>query len=173
MPCHLYGLVSVSPQRNGPRKIILMDHLTPERRSWNMSRIRGRDTAPERAVRSALHRIGFRFRVLPSALPGHPDVVLPRYRTAIFVHGCFWHRHPGCRYTYSPKSNITFWAVKFSQNTARDTRVRKELRAKRWRVVVVWECQTVDDDGLISRLRRHPALRPSIKLQARSRHTFR
>ncbi len=121
-----------------------------------MSRIRGRDTSPERALRSELHRLGFRFR-LSSRLPGHPDIVLPRYRTAIFVNGCFWHRHAGCRRAYTPKSNVAFWQKKFDANVARDRLVRVELRRAGWSVMTAWECE----------LRRHPdrvARRVSSKL---------
>lgn len=105
-----------------------------------MSRIRGRDTSPERTLRSALHRLGFRFR-LNSRLPGRPDIVLPRYKTVVFVHGCFWHRHTACPLTYTPKSNVDFWRRKFDANVARDRLVRGQLRRSGWRVVTVWECE--------------------------------
>src|SRR3989338_7179007 len=97
-----------------------MDTLSPEKRSWNMSRIRGENTKPELAVRSMLHRMGYRFRISDKTLPGKPDIVLPKYRTAIFVHGCFWHRHQGCKYTYTPKSRLDFWSRKFEGNVMRD-----------------------------------------------------
>jgi DNA mismatch endonuclease (patch repair protein) len=119
-----------------------MDTLSRERRSWNMSRIRGRDTRPEKIVRSALHRMGFRFRLHRRGLPGSPDIVLPRHRVAIFVHGCFWHRHPRCRFAYTPKSRLEFWSRKFEENKARDRRARRALRRQGWRVLTVWECQT-------------------------------
>jgi DNA mismatch endonuclease, patch repair protein len=119
-----------------------VDRLTPEHRSWNMSRIRGRDTQPERAVRSALHRAGYRFRLHRKDLPGRPDIVLPKHRTVVFVHGCFWHRHPGCRFAYTPKSRADFWAAKFLANVERDQRNRRDLRRLGWRVITVWECQT-------------------------------
>ena len=121
-----------------------MDRLSTERRSWNMSRIRGKDTKPELVVRSVLHCLGFRFRVHRKDLPGRPDIVLPRHRVAVLVHGCFWHRHSGCRYAYTPKSNLNFWTAKFEQNLARDSRITRELQQLGWRVVLVWECQTVD-----------------------------
>ena len=117
-----------------------------------MSRIKGRDTGPELVVRSTLHHLGFRFRLHGKKLPGLPDVVLPRHRTVIFVHGCFWHRHRGCRFAYQPKSNIPFWTDKFAQNMARDSRNRRELRRLGWRVVVVWECQAADREVLAERL---------------------
>jgi DNA mismatch endonuclease (patch repair protein) len=129
-----------------------MDRLTPERRSWNMSRIKGRDTGLELVVRSALHRLGFRFRLHGRKLPGRPDVVLPRHRAVLFVHGCFWHRHRGCRFAYQPKSNISFWTNKFEETVARDSRNSKELRRLGWRVIVVWECQTADREALSARL---------------------
>ena len=106
-----------------------------------MSRIRGRDTAPERAVRSALHRAGFRFRLNVEGLPGRPDVVLPRYRTVVFVHGCFWHRHAGCRNATRPSSNRDFWLAKFADNVRRDRRNVTALRKDGWKVLVVWECE--------------------------------
>ena len=118
-----------------------MDRLTRQHRSWNMSRIRGKDTAPEILVRSALHRMGFRFRLHKRDLPGRPDIVLARYRTAVFVHGCFWHRHPGCTKAYTPKSRIHFWQSKFDQNVERDAAVRDQLEHLGWNVVVVWECE--------------------------------
>ena len=129
-----------------------MDHLSPAQRSWNMSRIRGRDSAPERTVRSLLHRGGFRFRLHRRSLPGTPDIVLPRYRTVIFVHGCFWHRHEGCRFAYMPKTREAFWSEKFSQNRSRDARVAAALKCQGWRVLVVWECEIRNTDRLARRL---------------------
>ncbi|MBX3372905.1 MAG: DNA mismatch endonuclease Vsr [Phycisphaeraceae bacterium] len=117
-----------------------------------MSRIRGRDTRPEKAVRSLLHRMGFRFRLHRRDLPGSPDIVLPRLRTVIFVHGCFWHRHPGCRFAYTPRTRKAFWNAKFAANRARDRRHARELRSLGWRVVTVWECRTHDQSRLASRL---------------------
>lgn len=119
----------------------MTDRLSRKRRSWNMSRIRDKDTAPERLVRSALHRAGYRFRLHSKKLPGRPNVVLPRYRTVVFVHGCFWHRHKGCRYAYTPKSRVAFWNAKFDSNVERDRRNARELRRLGWKVVTVWECE--------------------------------
>jgi len=130
----------------------LADRISEEHRSWNMSRIRGRDTKPEIAVRSMLHRLGYRFRVNRRDLPGKPDIVLPKYRTVVFVHGCFWHRHPGCKYSYTPKSRVEFWADKFRKNVERDRRVRNELERLGWHVEVVWECELRDPDQLSERL---------------------
>lgn len=115
-----------------------------------MSRIRGRDTEPEMAVRSFLHGEGLRFRLHHAGLPGRPDLVLPRSRTAVFVHGCFWHRHSQCRFAYTPKSNLARWEQKFADNIARDKRVLRALRLLGWRTVVIWECQS-DDAGLLRR----------------------
>lgn len=131
-----------------------MDTLSPARRSWNMSRIRGGNTGPERVVRSLLHRMGYRFRIHQRGLPGSPDIVLPRLGIAIFVHGCFWHRHSGCKYAYSPKSRQAFWSRKFVQNQERDRRAQRRLRRMGWRVWVVWECQTSRPEVLGERLRR-------------------
>jgi DNA mismatch endonuclease, patch repair protein len=130
-----------------------MDRLSKERRSWNMSRIRSADTGPERVVRSALHRLGYRFRLNRTDLPGKPDAVLPRYKVAVFVHGCFWHRHPGCRFAYTPKSRTDFWQAKFRANQARDKKVRRLLRALGWRYVTIWECLTANPEKLEAALR--------------------
>lgn len=118
-----------------------MDSLTPEMRSWNMSRIRGKDTKPELAVRSLLHGMGYRFRLSDKTLPGKPDIVLPKYRAAIFVHGCFWHRHPGCKYAYTPKSRLDFWNRKFEENVTRDRNNLALLQQEGWLPIVVWECE--------------------------------
>ena len=120
----------------------MVDTISPEHRSWNMSRIKGKNTKPELIVRSHLHKMGFRFRLHRKDLPGKPDIVLPKYRTVIFVHGCFWHRHKSCKYSYNPKSRKKFWREKFEGNVERDERNRKELSSLDWRSVVVWECQT-------------------------------
>lgn len=136
-----------------------MDILTPEKRSWNMSRIRNRDTKPELALRSALHRLGYRFRLSDRNLPGRPDIVLPKYRTAVFVHGCFWHRHKGCKYAYNPKSKVEFWQHKFEENMARDERNIRDIISNGWIPVVVWECQIKHDlDSCIELLTKqlHP-----------------
>lgn len=129
-----------------------MDILTPAQRSDLMSRIRGRDTKPEMIVRSLLHRLGYRFRLHVRGLPGCPDIVLPRYRTVVLVHGCFWHRHAGCKFAYTPKSREAFWQKKFEENVARDKKNAKLLRSDGWKVVTVWECQLGDLDRLARRL---------------------
>ena len=119
-----------------------MDRLNRERRSWNMGRIQSRNTRPEIVIRSALHRLGFRFRLHAKALPGKPDIVLPKWRHVVFVHGCFWHRHKGCKKAYTPKSRIGFWSKKFEQNMARDELVQNELKRLGWSVSTMWECET-------------------------------
>lgn len=118
-----------------------MDRISKEHRSWNMSRIKSRDTKPELIVRSMLHRMGYRFRVHVRTLPGKPDIVLPKYRTVIFVHGCFWHRHKRCKYAYMPKTRQEFWRTKFAANQRHDANATIRLRHLRWRVLVIWECQ--------------------------------
>jgi DNA mismatch endonuclease, patch repair protein len=113
-----------------------------------MSRIRGANTKPEIRVRSMLHQMGYRFRLHRKDLPGKPDIVLPKYETVIFVHGCFWHRHPNCPFAYTPKSRVDFWKKKFARNVERHVEVEAELAAHGWRVVVVWECETKDEEKL-------------------------
>ena len=120
-----------------------------------MSRIKGRNTTPELAIRRIAHGLGFRFRLHRRDLPGSPDLVFPRYQTVIFVHGCFWHRHDGCRYAYRPKSRIQFWTKKFEENVARDERNEAALRNLGWRVLVIWECETRDHDLVRARLLAH------------------
>jgi len=110
-------------------------------RSRMMSGIRGKDTAPERAVRSGLHKAGLRFRLNVRELSGRPDIVLPRWKALVFVHGCFWHRHTGCRFSYMPKSRIEFWRAKFRANVARDRRTVKSLILEGWTVHVLWTCE--------------------------------
>ncbi len=129
-----------------------MDRLTQDRRSWNMSRIRGKDTAPERHVRSLLHGMGYRFRLHRRDLPGRPDIVLPGRRTVVMVHGCYWHRHPGCRLAYTPQSNQKFWESKFQENVSRDQRQYNELRLLGWHIITVWECETKHLQVLAQRL---------------------
>lgn len=131
----------------------MVDRLSPERRSWNMSRIRGRDTKPERAVLKILRGLRYRADAHRPDLPGKPDIVLPRRRTIVFVNGCFWHRHSRCRFAYTPKSNRGFWNRKFEDNVQRDRRVRRALRRLGWHILVVWECQLRDQDKLRIRIR--------------------
>lgn len=118
-----------------------MDCLTPEQRKRNMSAIKGRDTKPEILLRKLLHSLGYRFRIQRKDLPGRPDIVLPRYKTAIFVNGCFWHRHEGCKYASTPSTNSDFWEKKFAANVERDARNYAALKALGWHVVIIWECE--------------------------------
>lgn len=131
-----------------------MDRLSKERRGWNMSRIRGKDTSPEKTVRSFIHRLGYRFRLHRRDLPGQPDIVLPRLRAVIFVHGCYWHRHKGCKYAYTPKTRIEFWQRKFDDNVERDKQVLKSLRKRGWRILLAWECQISNKKTLAGRVTR-------------------
>jgi len=123
-------------------------------RSWNMSRIRSKNTKPEILVRKAIHAKGYRFRLHEKKLPGKPDLVLAKHRLVIFVNGCFWHRHQGCRLSTTPKSNTDFWERKFSDNMQRDERNKKKLQALGWRVQVIWECETRDSKLLDLSLKR-------------------
>jgi len=139
-----------------------MDIWSPEKRSAVMARIRGRDTKPELIVRSLLHRAGVRFSLRRKDLPGKPDIVLPKYGAVVFVHGCFWHRHKGCKVATMPKSRQAFWQAKFAGNTARDARQEQALVDAGWRPVVIWECETADPARLatIIRGRVMPAVEP-------------
>lgn len=121
-----------------------MDKHTPEQRHRNMSAIKGKNTKPEILVRKMLHSMGFRFRLHSKELPGKPDIVLPKYKTAIFVHGCFWHRHPDCKYSTSPSTNVEFWVRKFAENTLRDEKKINELISLGWKVHVIWTCEIKD-----------------------------
>lgn len=138
----------------------MADVLTREQRSLNMSRIRGTNTKPERIVRSIVHRMGYRFRIHESGLPGKPDLVLPRYRTVILVHGCFWHRHSRCRFATTPKTRLNFWQEKFRKNQARDRIVGRELAKLGWRVIVIWGCELRSTADLMRRLKRELPRKP-------------
>ncbi|MCH4857089.1 very short patch repair endonuclease [Bifidobacterium pseudolongum] len=114
-------------------------------RSYTMSRIRGKDTSIEKTVRSYLFARGFRFRKNDKRYPGHPDIVLPKYRTIVFVNGCFWHMHEGCESFHMPKSNVEFWTAKLTRNRDRDRRQHEQLRQMGWHVIDVWECELRGD----------------------------
>jgi DNA mismatch endonuclease (patch repair protein) len=131
-----------------------MDILTKKQRSAHMSRIRGKDTKPELVVRRMLRSMGFRFTLHDKKLPGTPDIVLPKRRRAILVHGCFFHSHTGCRLAYKPKTRRALWRAKFIRNVARDAAVRKALKTAGWRVTVIWECETRKPNKLLRRLNR-------------------
>jgi DNA mismatch endonuclease (patch repair protein) len=132
-----------------------MDTLTPAERSARMAKVRGRDSKPEMLVRRLVHGMGFRYRLHDRRLPGSPDLVFPRLRKAIFVHGCFWHRHPDshCKLARMPKSRLDFWRPKLQGNRKRDLRHQAELEALGWRFLVVWECQMRDKEQLQNMLR--------------------
>jgi len=125
----------------------MTDMVSAERRSQIMARIRSTDTTPELAVRRLLHRMGYRFRLHVSKLPGRPDIVLPKYRTVVLVHGCFWHGHR-CKDGRRPKSNTDYWNKKLDRNRERDKRNRNLLRKAGWKPVVIWECQCTDEERL-------------------------
>tara|TARA_B100000003_G_C10857202_1_gene341488 strand:+ start:31 stop:450 length:420 start_codon:yes stop_codon:yes gene_type:complete len=127
-------------------------HKVSEQRSRNMSAIKSKNTKPEIAVRKLLHSMGYRFRLHRKDLPGSPDIVLPKYKTVIFVHGCFWHRHENCKYASTPKTRQEFWEAKFRENINRDKLNQENLSSKGWKIIVVWECEINDKDFDLSRL---------------------
>ena len=127
----------------------MVDKLSAEHRSWNMSRIRGKDTKPELTLRSMLHRVGYRYRLYDKKLPGRPDIVLPKYRTAIFVNGCFWHRHEGCPDATTPGTRTAFWKDKFECTVKRDKLKTAELESLGWKVITVWECDLRKDSEAV------------------------
>ena len=129
-----------------------VDTLTKEERSARMARIRGKDTKPEMLVRRALHRLGYRYRLHRKELPGRPDVVFPARKLVLFVHGCFWHAHPGCKIANMPKSRREYWNAKFARNKDRDERNATMLAQAGWRVMTIWECETKDMQSLERRL---------------------
>ncbi|QAB15193.1 very short patch repair endonuclease [Hydrogenovibrio thermophilus] len=131
----------------------MVDSLTAEKRSWNMSRISNKDTKPELIVRKLLHKNGYRFRLHRKDLPGKPDLVLPKYKTVIFVHGCFWHMHEGCKDAGIPKTRTEFWKKKLEENVKRDKKNIQLLKKLGWNVIIVWECETHNSEvQLLARL---------------------
>ena len=133
-------------------RVLMMDTVTKTKRSWIMSKVRRQNTAPEIRVRSQIHRMGFRFRVAKKGLPGTPDVVLPRHKKVIFVHGCFWHQHPGCRLAKRPGTNLYYWNAKFEDNIARDRRNEESLTQAGWKILVLWTCEIKDGEGMKEKL---------------------
>jgi DNA mismatch endonuclease (patch repair protein) len=134
----------------------MTDTVSPEKRSSMMSAVHGKDTLPELRVRKALHAGGFRFRLYRKDLPGRPDIVLPKHKLAVFVHGCFWHGHAGCKRAKLPSTRIEYWAAKIARNTERDGRAVEELQKRGWRVAIVWGCylrEATDADALTEALR--------------------
>lgn len=132
--------------------------MTDAARTKIMQAVRRSNTKPELLVRKLLHFLGLRFRLHQKKLPGSPDIVLARFNTAVFVHGCFWHRHPGCRYATTPKTRQDFWLPKFAANVERDARKEAQLEELGWRVLTIWECETRDLQSLEQRLRQEFAL---------------
>ncbi|RQZ75946.1 DNA mismatch endonuclease Vsr [Burkholderia glumae] len=130
-----------------------MDSLTPAERSERMSRIKGSNTKPELIVRSLIHRMGYRYRLHGKRLPGRPDLVFSKRRKVIFVHGCFWHRHEGCRLARLPKSRLDFWRPKLEANAERDKEVERRLSELGWKVLTIWECEVKDEVALTLRVR--------------------
>ena len=133
----------------------MTDIMDRKRRSELMTAIRTRNTVPELAVRRIAHRMGLRFRLHRKDLPGRPDLVFPKHRLAVFVHGCFWHRHEGCRLASTPKTRTRFWTEKFAANVDRDARQEAALRKLGWRVLVVWQCETKVEAVMEHRLAGH------------------
>ncbi len=123
-------------------------HKVSEQRSRNMSAIKSKNTKPEIAVRKLLHSMGYRFRLHRKDLPGSPDIVLPKYKTVIFVHGCFWHRHQNCKYASTPKTRKEFWESKFKANVKRDKEIEEKIKNIGWQSSVIWECELKDTYGL-------------------------
>ena len=137
----------------------MADHLTPEMRSWNMAQIKSKDTSIEVKVRKYLFALGFRYRKNDKRFPGKPDIVLPKYKTVVFIHGCFWHRHQGCKRATTPKSRLDYWTEKFSRNVANDAKNAELLAQMGYRVITLWECQVNSNfsetmDNLVSEILR-------------------
>ena len=130
----------------------MADHVDRAKRSLIMGAVHSKNTSPEMAVRRIAHALGYRYRLHVSTLPGRPDLAFPARHKAIFVHGCFWHRHNGCRYATSPKTNCEFWEAKFRANVARDRRARRELKKINWAVLTVWQCELKKPETLTERL---------------------
>ena len=131
-----------------------MDTVNKEKRSWMMSRVKSKDTKPEKIVRSMIHRMGFRFRKNRRDLPGSPDIVFPKYRKVIFIHGCFWHGHKNCSKASRPSSNEEFWSDKLDTNIQRDRKKVRELKKQGWKVLIIWECQIKDEKRLTRKIKR-------------------
>lgn len=132
----------------------MVDTVTAAQRSRNMSRIRSRDTKPEKIVRTLLHRAGFRFRLHVTHLPGKPDVVLPKHQKIVLVHGCFWHRHPGCKRCTTPSTNQGYWIPKLEGNAKRDRHTLRQLNQLGWKTLVIWECETKNPAKMDQKLRK-------------------
>ena len=132
----------------------MTDNISKERRSANMRAVRSQDTKPEIRVRQIVHRLGYRFRLHRRDLPGKPDLAFPSRKMAIFVHGCFWHQHKGCRRGSMPQTNTEFWRSKLERNVFRDSKQLENLKTNGWRSLVIWECETKDEKRVVARIRR-------------------
>ena len=154
MLTHAGTLAQSLAKCHGNFGLVPMDRLTPQRRSANMSKVRGKDTGPEMTVRRIAHRLGLRYRLHRKDLPGTPDLVFPRYKLVLFVHGCFWHRHGDCRRASTPATRIEFWEAKFSKNLSRDQRQSQLLRDMGWDVRVIWECEVKIEKNVQDMLKR-------------------
>jgi len=135
----------------------MTDNLNPSQRSKTIRAVKQKDSAPEKKVRSLCHQLGLRFRLHRKDLPGCPDLVFPKYRICVFVHGCFWHQHPNCIKSKRPQTNTEFWNQKLDRNIARDVEVRERLNELGWQVLTIWECETKQLDvlaALVGRIRR-------------------
>lgn len=132
----------------------MTDVFSPEKRAWIMSRVKGGNTKPELAVRSMIHRMGFRYRLYRKDLPGCPDIVLPKHKKVVFVHGCFWHGHKKCNRSKRPTSNIRFWNEKLDGNIERDRKIHRQLRRLGWKSLVVWQCELKRPELVQRRLER-------------------
>ena len=133
---------------------MMVDVFTKAKRHEIMASVKSRDTKPEKAVRSIIHRMGFRFSLHRRDLPGKPDIVLPRHGKVIFVHGCFWHGHTNCRKATIPATNTEFWAEKIAKNKTRDTKVKRQLKKAGWKVLAVWECEIAKPNKLLRKLKK-------------------
>ena len=129
-------------------------HKVSEQRSRNMSAIKSKNTKPEIKVRKVLHSMGYRFRLHRKDLPGSPDIVLPKYKTVIFVHGCFWHRHENCKYASNPKTRKEFWENKFKTNVKRDKEIQEKIKNIGWKSVVIWECEVRNIESIEEKIKR-------------------
>ncbi len=131
----------------------MADIVSLSKRKEMMSSVKQRHTKPEITVRKLLHRLGYRFRLHSKKLPGTPDIVLPKYKSVIFVHGCFWHQHEGCRKARRPTSNVEFWNEKLDKNIKRDKRKESELKDLGWKVLTIWDCEIKDESSLIEKIK--------------------
>ena len=130
----------------------MVDNLTEAQRSYTMTKVKSKNTAPEKKVRTLLHRLGYRFRLHRKNLPGKPDIVFPKHKLIIFVHGCFWHQHKNCKKAKRPKSRTDYWDNKLQKNITRDKSNQKKLQKLGWRCEIIWECETKHHDTLVKKI---------------------